>query len=127
MRTRSPSESTGSSNHVREGLLSEEEGRRFLSPARRLVGIAKNSGMATPFGSREDDHRDHLQILKAIERREEASELCLYVLDGNIQLTVGDEQHAANRGAFAFVPRRTMLRVAAERSARLLLWRTPAR
>jgi len=63
----------------------------------------------------------------SIERREEASELCLYVLEGNVQLTVGDDTHAASRGAFAFVPRRTMLRAATQGSARLLLWRTPAR
>ena len=88
--------------------------------ARRLLSAEESRG----------DFEVIEQLVEAgasIERREEASELCLYVLDGNIQLTVGDEQHAANRGAFAFVPRRTMLRVAAERSARLLLWRTPAR
>jgi glyoxylate utilization-related uncharacterized protein len=63
----------------------------------------------------------------SIERREEASELCLYVLEGNVHLTVGNEERASSRGAFAFVPRRTMLRVVAADAARLLLWRTPAR
>jgi quercetin dioxygenase-like cupin family protein len=64
---------------------------------------------------------------EGLERCEEASELCLFVLEGSVRLTVGDEAQEARRGAFAFVPRRTMLRVANPGPARLLMWRTPAR
>lgn len=40
---------------VKEGLLGEKEAGRFMSPVRRLVGIAKNSGLGTPIGAAEDD------------------------------------------------------------------------
>ena len=62
-----------------------------------------------------------------IERREEAGELCVYVLEGDVRITLGEEMQEAGRGAFAFVPRRTRLRVENRGVARLLLWRTPAR
>ena len=68
-----------------------------------------------------------LEAGASIERREQASESCLYVLEGEVRVTLGDETQDARRGGFAFVPRRTMLRVESRGAARLLLWRTPAR
>ena len=99
----------------------------------KLVHAAETAADARRLLSAEDSPGDfevteqRLEAGADLERREEASELCLYVLEGDVRLTLGDEAQQAGRGAFAFVPRRTMLRAATPGCARLLLWRTPAR